>query len=216
MEQLSLKAKIREQKGKSWTRKLRREKKVPGIVYGPDTPPIMIAVDYPELLRVVSKASGENIFLDLHLQTEGGVETKKVMLKELQTDPVKDTFLHADFYAISVDKELTFEIPIILENTPVGVTKGGILQHALRELTITCLPDKLIESIRVDVSQLDIGDAIHVNDLQLPEGIEVEDEPETTVAVVVAPAVSAEEAAEEAAEEEVVEEGEVEAEGSKE
>ncbi len=197
MEQLSLNAQMRDQKGKSAARKLRRQKKVPAILYGPDTEPVMIAVDYPELLRVVNRATGENIFLDLHLQTDAGVEIKKVMLKELQTDPVKDTFLHADFYAISMDKELTFEIPIILDNTPVGVSKGGVLQHALRELTITCLPDKLIDSVHVDVSGLEIGDAIHVKDLQLPEGIEVEDEPETTIAVVVAPAVTAEELAEE-------------------
>jgi len=197
MEQLSLKANLRGQKGKSWAKKLRKEKKVPGIVYGPDTSPIMIAVDYPELLKVIRKASGENIFLDLYLQTQSSVETKKVMLKELQTDPVKGSFLHVDFYAISMDKELTFEIPIILDNTPVGVSKGGILQHALRELTITCLPDKLIDSIHVDVSGLDIGDTIHVDDLQLPEGIGVEDEPDTTVAVVVAPAVTVEEVAEE-------------------
>jgi large subunit ribosomal protein L25 len=123
-----------------------------------------------------------------------------VMLKELQTDPIKDTYIHADFYEISMDKVITVDIPVRLVNTPLGVTNGGILQHVRREITISCLPDQLIESVDVDVSELDIGDAAHISDIYLPEGIQTAQETNLTVAVVVAPTV-AEEVEEEVEEE---------------
>ncbi|MBW2083542.1 MAG: 50S ribosomal protein L25, partial [Deltaproteobacteria bacterium] len=110
---------------------------------------------------------------------------------------------HADFYEISMDTELTVEIPIHLLNTPVGVTNGGILQHVKREIEITCLPDNLIDFVEIDVFHLDIGDAIHVSDIPLPEGIKCLDDEELTVAVVAAPTVGPErEEEEEAVEEE--------------
>ena len=93
------------------------------------------------------------------------------MLKELLMDPIKDTCLHADFYEISMDKEITVDIPIRLINTPEGVALGGILQHIRRELTISCMPDKLVDYLELDVADLEIGDSLHIRDIELPEGI---------------------------------------------
>jgi large subunit ribosomal protein L25 len=157
----------------------------------------MLALDYPELERLLRQASGENIILDLQVKSDSGTESKKAMLKDLQIDPVKDTYVHADFYEISMDKEITVEIPIQLINTPIGATNGGVLQHIRRELTITCLPDKLIDAFEIDVSGLDIGDSIHIRDIELPEGITSAEEGRLTVALVAAPTVEVEKEEEE-------------------
>jgi large subunit ribosomal protein L25 len=122
-------------------------------------------------------------------------------------DPVKDIYLHADFYEISMDKKITVDVPIRLVNNPVGVTEGGILQHIKRELKISCLPGEMIDALEVDVSGLDIGDSVHVKDIDLPEGIVSLEEEDLTVAAVAAPTV-AEEPEEEVIEEELAE-GEV-------
>ena len=190
MAQYQLAAKVRENKGKEAAKKMRREKDIPGIFYGPDSEPIMLSFKDGDLRKILKSAASENIIMGLELQSDKGVETKMVILKELQSDPLKDSYIHADFYEVSMDKELTLEIPIVFVNTPVGVTNGGILQHVRRELTIKCLPDKLIEKIEVDVSGLGIGESIHVKDVVFPEGITSPHEAHLTLAVVNAPTVS--------------------------
>jgi large subunit ribosomal protein L25 len=127
------------------------------------------------------------------------------MLKELQTDPIKPVYYHADFYEISMDKELTLNVPVHLVGTPAGASKGGILQHVKRDLAVSCLPGNLVEFLEVDVTALDIGDAIHVKDLLLPAGMKTAEDGDTTIAVVTAPHVVAEKV-EEVAEEEKAEE----------
>ncbi|MCD6296504.1 MAG: 50S ribosomal protein L25 [Deltaproteobacteria bacterium] len=204
MTQPVLAAYLRKSTGKQAARKLRRNNQVPAIFYGPGTETVMLTLDYPELERLLKQAGGENIILELQVKSDKGTESKRAMLKDLQVDPVKDTYVHADFYEISMDKEITVAVPIQLINTPVGVTNGGILQHIRRELTITCLPDKLINVFDLDVSGLDIGDSIHIRDIELPEGITTAEEGRLTVAVMAAPTVE-EEAAEIGIEEEAAE-----------
>jgi len=202
MEQHQLAATIRDTKGKEAAKKMRRELNIPGVFYGPDSEPIMISFKDGDLRKILKNAASENIIMGLQIQTDQGTETKKVILKELQSDPLKDSFIHADFYEISMDKELTLNVPVILVNTPVGVSNGGILQHVRRELTILCLPDKLVDFIEVDVSGLSIGDSLHIKDVVFPEGIRSPQEGHLTVAVVNAPAVSETPAAEEDTEDE--------------
>jgi large subunit ribosomal protein L25 len=210
-----LNARTRQSTGKGEARKLRRNNQIPAIFYGPNREPLMLAMDYPELEGIIKQSAGENIILDLKVQSDGGTQTWNVMLKALQVDPIKDTYLHVDFYEISMDKEITVPVPIHLVGTPLGVEEGGILQHVRRELNVSCLPDKLIEVLEVDVSQLQIGDSVHVRDIALPEGITCLDEEHLTVAVVAAPTVEPEveeleeEELEEGVEEEVAEGEEV-------
>jgi len=197
MDQPVLAARVRKSKGKGAARRLRRNNQIPAIFYGPKTEPIMLAVDYPELERILRHGSGENVLLDLQVQSEQGTETRRVMLKELLVDTIKDTYLHADFCEISMDKELTVDIPIRLINTPAGVSLGGILQHVRRELAISCMPDKLVDYLDLDVADLEIGDSLHIRDIELPEGIKLVDEDHLTVALVAAPTIQAEEEEEE-------------------
>ncbi|MCK4829128.1 50S ribosomal protein L25 [bacterium] len=216
MDQVVLAAQVRESKGKGAARRLRKNNQIPAIFYGPDTKTIMLAVDYQELESIINQDTSENIIFDLQVKSDQGTETRKAILKDILIDPTKDTYLHADFYEISMDKEITVGVPIRLLNTPIGVTDGGILQQIRRELTLSCLPDKLIESLNIDVSGLDIGGSIHVEDIELPDGITSTEEGHLTVAVVAAPSVMPEEEVEEVMEEIEGEEAKAEAESTEE
>jgi len=188
MRQLPLAAHIRETTGKGPARKLRENNQLPAIFYGPGTESIMLTVDYPELTRITKQGKGENIILDLQIKSDHGEETRKAMLKDLMVDPVNGAYLHADFYEISMDKEITVDIPVTLVNTPIGVTdEGGFLQHIRRDITVSCLPDSLIDSLDIDVSKMNIGDTVHIRDIEFPEGITCSEEGHLTVVVVSAP-----------------------------
>lgn len=189
MAQYTLRVSVRDNKGKEAAKKLRRNNQIPAIFYGPDTDPLMLVVDYPDLDGIIKQTAAENIILGLQIESEEGSDSKTVMLKELQVDPIKNTYLHADFYEVSKEREVTVGIPIHLLNTPAGVLEGGILQHVRREITITCLPDQMVEHLDVDVSGLAIGDSIHIRDIDLPEGLTTNQDENLTVAVVAAPTV---------------------------
>jgi large subunit ribosomal protein L25 len=207
MAQLMLNAHVRNTKGKGAARKLRRDKLVPAVFYGPKAAATMLSVSYSDLQALIKSTTSENIILQLRIESDKGNETHSVILKELQADPIKPVYYHADFYEIAMDKELTLNIALHLVGSPVGVTKGGVLQHVKRDLQVSCLPADMVESIEVDVSGLDMGDAVHVKDIVLPGGIKTLEEEDETVAVVAAPHVAAEKV-----EEEVMEEGEEKAE----
>ncbi|MCF8129932.1 MAG: 50S ribosomal protein L25 [Deltaproteobacteria bacterium] len=185
MTQLALAAHIRTETGKGAARRLRQNNQVPAIFYGPGAEPIKLSIEYGHLLGLERAGKGENAILDLKIQTDEGETLKKVMVKELTIDPLKNTFIHADFYEISNDRKITLPIPVHLTGIPIGVTEGdGVLQQIRRELTITCFPDKLIDFLEIDISNLDVGDTVRIEDLELPEGIETLEEGHLTVAVV--------------------------------
>jgi large subunit ribosomal protein L25 len=211
MAQVTLSAQVREAKGKGAARKLRRDKRVPAVFYGPKASPTLLSVSYSDLQALIKSTTSENIILQLQIQSDHGVEAHSVILKELQADPIKPVYYHADFYEIAMDKELTIDIALELVGTPAGIVKGGMLQHVKRELQVSCLPGNMVESIQVDVSNLDIGDAVHVKDIILPAGIKSLEDEDETIALVAVPHAPAEEV-----KEAVEEEGEAvpEAEGS--
>lgn len=192
MAQVSLSARVRDTKGKGAARKLRRDKQVPAVFYGPRAAATMLSVKYADLQSLIKSTTSENIILQLRIESDKGTETHSVILKELQADPIKPVYYHADFYEIEMDKELTVNIALHLVGTPPGVSKGGVLQQVKRDLEVSCLPGDMVESIDVDVSALDIGDAVHVKDIALPKGIRSLEDEEETVAVVAAPHVAAE------------------------
>ena len=207
MNQLTLSARIRTETGKGAARRLRQNNQIPAIFYGPGVDPVMLTIEYAHLSDLEKAGKGENAILDLIIQTDQGETTKKVMIKELTFDLMENTFLHADFYEISSDRKLTLAIPVHLLNVPIGVTEeGGVLQQIRREVTIVCFPDKLVEFLEVDISDLDVGDTVRIGDLALPEGIETTDGAHLTVAVVnIKGSALADMEAEEEAEEELVE-----------
>jgi large subunit ribosomal protein L25 len=191
MEQLALTAQLRKEHGKGAARKMRRENRMPAVFYGPNAEPVSLTVDIRELEKIMRQTTSENIFLELRIDANGGSEKRTVILKELQVHPLSRRFYHADFYEIPMDKELNFQIPIHFVNTPVGASKGGVLEQTLRELSVTCLPTKLVDRIDVDVSGLDVGGSLHVRDIPMPEGIKTSLDPDQTIAVLAVPVVKA-------------------------
>ncbi|TET94099.1 MAG: 50S ribosomal protein L25/general stress protein Ctc [Desulfobacteraceae bacterium] len=204
MATIQLDLKKRTKTGKGSARRLRSMGMLPVIVYGPEISPIMLSIDYKQLEKILRGKSAESIIFDLRVDSNGKKYSKRVMIKEIQKDPVTRDYLHVDFYEISMEKELEVDIPVHLVNTPIGVSEGGILEHIRRELKISCMPRNLVDKIEIDVSGLDVGQSIHIGDISFPPGLKSMEDENLTIATVVAPAIEVEEV-EEVEEEEVEE-----------
>jgi large subunit ribosomal protein L25 len=188
MENLEVICSLREATGKGAARKLRQQGKIPGVLYGGGRPAVPVALDPKDIHRILASHAGENAIFQLTLEGEENRE-RKVILRELQFHPIRGHLIHVDFLEIAMDVELEVRVPVELEGQPVGVEKGGILTHLLHEVHVKCLPDKIPDRIVLDVSGLDIGDALHVSDMPPREGLTYLDDPETTVVHIAAPRV---------------------------
>lgn len=192
----------RRETGKGAAREARRRGRIPGVVYGHGEESVSISVDASDLQRLVQSISVENTIVDLKIA--GSKKPYKVLIRELQRHPFRDDLVHVDFFHIAMDEKLSVEVPIFLEGVPTGVKdRGGVVDHQLRELEVYCLPTNIPEKIVVDVTDLDIGDAMHVRDIELPD-VEVQTDLERPVVAVLAPKVI-EEPVEEELEEELAE-----------
>jgi large subunit ribosomal protein L25 len=177
---------------------------IPAVIYGPELNPKPVSVVKKDLLGIIRVSESENIILDLSLEGNGG-EPYKVLVKDIQKDPVEGDLLHVDFQQISLDKKINVNIPIHLVGTAYGVkTMGGILEFIQRDIAVACLPGDIEDFFEVDVTELKIGDSIHARDIELPQ-FEVLTNPEQVLVTIVAPTVSR---VAEAAEAEEGEEGE--------
>ncbi len=207
MGEFALGVELREGRGKGVARKLRATGRIPGICYRRNAESIAVSLDPRELDLVLRNASaGINTLIDLKVAGGGDFDGRQVLIKELQRDAISGAFLHADLYAVDLKQTIHVSIPIQIKGSAIGVTLGGgILDHATREMDVECLPNAIPEEFAVDVSELEIGDSIHVRDLKVPEGVELLNDPDVSIVSVVAPAVVEEEAP---AEEELDAEGE--------
>lgn len=187
MEQVALEGFVRKPSGKGGARTLRRTGTIPAIFYGPETEPIPIQVAKSSLEKTLKKQTSENILYQLTIKGNDQETVKTVMLKELQKNPVDREILHLDFYEVSLFKEIDVTVGLKIIGKATGVEKGGILQEISRDLEIRCLPTNIPNHIEVDVSALDIGDSIHVEDIKLPEGIHILSEAHLTLITVVPP-----------------------------
>jgi large subunit ribosomal protein L25 len=163
---------------------------VPAILYGAGTSQAL-ELNGREIAEALHGASSESVLIDLTLESEGGATTKKIaLIREVQHDPLRDTIEHVDFHAIEENKKLRVEVPVHEIGEAVGVrTGGGILDHNLRTLRVECLPKDLPERTDVDVSALEVGQAIHVGEVKLPAGVTVLNTKELPVFMVLLPKV---------------------------
>lgn len=206
-----LSARPRSGTGKGKARKLRSSGRIPAVIYGHGEATRSLSIDAHEFDRLRADVHVENTIIDLTIEDENPLKT---LVREVQTHPSRGHVLHLDLYQIHAGEALTVEVPIRLVGVSPGVRAGGIMQQALIALEIRCLPDNIPETIEADISQLEIGDSIHVGDLALPQGVEAEADAHRSVCSVMAPAVTAapeeevvEPAAEEGAEPEVISRG---------
>jgi large subunit ribosomal protein L25 len=215
-------ARKREGTGKGVARKLRASGVVPGVLYGEQTTPVPLELNRKEISTILRRAGSEHLLVDLTVTGNGG-EPQMALVRDVQHDPINGEILHVDFLHISATSRIRITVPVHIVGTAIGVKDfGGILQHTARELEIESLPADIPDKIDVDVSELGIGDAIHVRDIE-KEGITFVTALERTIVSVVPPTVIKEvvtaEVTEEAEGEEGAEakaEGEGEGEGGKE
>jgi len=187
MEQQLLEAKLRTKKGKVYSRKLRKEGLIPAVLYGGKKESLPVEVNVRDLEKIFLTGEGSNVIINLQLSNVNGNPVETVLIKDFQQDPITRAFLHVDFLRVSLREKITAHVPLVLVGEAPGVKEAGILEHFLRELTIRCLPLEIPHHIEVNVSQLIIGESIHVRDLKIPEGIEVLSDPDQVVVTIGVP-----------------------------
>jgi len=188
--------------GNGPARRLRQAGQIPAVLYGPKTESVLLSVNKSDLDLALKKGRSGQIILNLVVQDNGETYTRPAMIKELQLHPVSRNYLHIDFYEINLDRKITLGIPIVTVGSSVGVERGGILQIIRRELEVECLPFEVPESIEIDITDLDMGDSIHVKDISMDGEVELLGESNLTVLTVLSPKLEEEPEEEEELEEE--------------
>ena len=192
--------------GKGAARTLRSAGQIPAVIYGHAREPLSLAIPAREVEKLLERVSAESTVIELTLAS--GVA--RTLIREVQRHPFKKQILHIDFQELVAGEKVSVNVPIVLLGTPDGVRlSGGILSQVMSELAIRVDPVNIPRRIEADVTHVVIGHSLHVSDLKVPEGVEILDEPEATIAVVSAPKVEAEptpapEAAEAGAEPELI------------
>jgi large subunit ribosomal protein L25 len=173
-----LKAETGRTTGSSASRRLRATGKVPAVLYGRGAEPQSITVDWRELRTALTTDKGLNALLTLQV----GSKKTKALVKEMQRHPVRRDVLHIDFLSVDVDVAITTDVPIVLEGEALKVTREqGVVDQVLNALIIQAKPDAIPGHLSVDISDLEIGHTITVADLDLPDGVDTEVDPDETV-----------------------------------
>lgn len=213
MELFELKADIREKTGKGTARSLRRDEKIPAVLYGPSTASVKLSVPVKSIENAFKQSELTQVLVNLTVLDKDGKEDRKVpaMIKDVQVSPLSNELLHTDFLEIDLKKKVRVMIPVEPVGKCKGVELGGLLQVVRRELEVLCMPLETPDSIKIDVTDLDVGDSVHVEEIEI-EGVEIPSDVNFTVLTIVAPKASVgsdeeEEGEEGEATEEAAEEG---------
>ena len=193
MELIELKTNIRTTTGNGPARRLRQKEQIPAVLYGPGIESVLLSVNISDIDRILKKGRIGQALLNLVIPDNGETSIKTVMVKELQIQPVSRNFLHIDFYEVAMDRKIMVNVPVTTTGKAKGVELGGILQIIRRELEVQCFPLDVPESIELDVTDLDIGDSIHVGDISLQSEIEFLGDENFTVVTIVIPKIEEEE-----------------------
>ncbi len=223
MAEIALKSHVRKERGTYGVKRLRAQGKVPGIVYGKEIEPVSIELEGQDVYALTHgshAASLESVIVSLEIEDGGKNEPRPTLITEIQHHPITGDILHIDFHQISLTEKIHARIPIVTLGESPGVSAGGILEHAMRELDISCRAMDLPEEAKLDISELGLGESIHVRDVDLGPNVEILNDPDLSVISVTVPRAELEvavvEAEEEAEEPEVIGEREPEREGEEE
>jgi large subunit ribosomal protein L25 len=180
----SIKAEVRDTKGKSATRSLRRAGKIPAVLYGRGEEPQNLTINEKEFSHLLEKIKGHSPIIDM----EFAGKPVKCVIKLIQRNPITLNLLHVDFQIVHAQEKISVAVPIILKGAAIaqGIKAGGVLDYHLREILIRAEVDKIPEHIEVDVTDLKLGHSIHVSDLKI-EGVEFSPPPDTTIVSILAP-----------------------------
>lgn len=177
-------ATTRQAQGSSASRRLRREDKVPGIVYGGNGQAVSVAIEHNPLYHSLRNEAFHSSILDMEI--DGASE--KVLLRDVQWHPYRPQVLHIDFQRVAADQKIHIKVPLHFanqENSPAVKLSGGIVSHVVTEIEVSCLPGALPAFLEVDLSNLEAGHPLHLNDVALPEGVEAVQAKENPVIVTV-------------------------------
>ena len=201
-----MKATVRKTTGNGPARALRRDGQVPAVLYGPGSEPIMLSVNTRDFGNLIKQRNINQLLLNLTIENGKSV-TKAVMIKELQAHPVTQNILHIDFYEIDMSRKIKVNVPVVTTGKSIGVEMGGVLQIIRRELEVFCMPTEIPEAIEIDITELNMGQSVHVQEIPLAENIEIPADVNFTVITILRPKVDITVEEEELAEEEALEEG---------
>ena len=188
MEEIILEIESREGAGRVKAKILRDKGFIPAVVYGEGKKSQSIKIAHRALLQLLHEHGLENVVINLNLKDDKKQKSRVCLIKEIQYDPVKGDIVHVDFNEISLTKVLKVNVPVVAKGEPAGVKQdGGSLEHILWEVEVECLPTDIPKEIEVDVSQLKIGDSIHIKDVTFPSTVKVLNAPDAVVLSVAAP-----------------------------
>ncbi len=180
--QIKLAAQTRSGAGRTEVKKLRAEGKVPAVIYGANQPSINLQLGARDVVEVLKHSTGEQMLVELEINDGASVSNRLALIQEVQHHAVRSIVLHVDFHAVSADQKLHAHVTVETHGDAVGVkTYGGRLDVLLHSIEVECLPKDLPELITIDVSALNVGEAIHLRDLHLPEGVSYRGDGELTV-----------------------------------
>ncbi len=174
----------RDATGKGVARKLRAQGRVPAVLYGQGTDPVSLSVDSREMFHVLHGAAGSNALVDLVVDGEDHL----AMAREIQRDHIHNTLIHVDFLAVSRTQTITANVPVVEFGEAAGVKEGGVVEHHLREVVVECFPQDVPDQISIDITEVELGDMVHVSDLVAPEGVTILTEAADAVLSVITPA----------------------------
>ncbi len=207
VETATLKARVREARGKGAMKRLRREGRIPAVVYSGRRESVPLDLDAEEFMHLLHHAASEHVFLTLEI--EGEEEPRSVLLQEIQHEVLGENILHVDFREVLLTEKLRARVPIEPVGESAGVKQGGVLEQILHEVEVECLPTDLPGSIDVDVSALEIGHSLKIAEMDPPPGVTLVSDEDLVVFTVAAPRVAVELEEEAAEAEEAAEEPEV-------
>ncbi len=215
MKTVELKATFRSKIGKGAVKQVRTLKQIPAVVYGREKKSLPIQVDHKTFEKILNTGAGANVLINLKVAGETSLD-ERVLIKEIQHDPVTDQIDHVDFHVISLTEKIRVKVHLVTKGEAIGTKEGGILDMVHHEVEIECLPTQIPDKLEADISKMNIGDAIHIRDLTFPEGVASLFPEDEVVITLHAPRAEAEKPAEEegAKEPEVIAKGKEEVEGA--
>jgi large subunit ribosomal protein L25 len=188
MELAQLKVEMRQGSGKGAARRLRRDNKLPGIIYGRGEESVKVQVDPAEIRAAVRVHEGSlPVFSIVGVREAEKLSGSAVLVRELQTDPVSHEYIHVDFMKVDLSKQITVEVPLHFTGKARGLKMGGIMDEPVRKIDVLCFPTDIPEFIEVDTTDLDVGQSIHLKEIRLPRGCSVDTTTDFTVVSVILP-----------------------------
>ncbi len=186
MDTIEFSVEAREQTGKANANRARAAGSIPAILYGAEGTSCPLSVSEAALVKLLRGHGRHTMLLNLKFKAKDGEHAEPAIIKAIQRHPVNEKITHIDFLRVSLKKQVTVEVPVIVQGVAPGVTMGGVMQQAARAIQVRCLPTAIPESVIVDVSAMEKGDVVVARDLKLPAGVELAGDPTATILSIVA------------------------------